>query len=442
VLQSKVPGVTFRRLARFKRADRQRGGLFRSLQHSVNLRIYLSGHTVSVIGTWVQRVAQDWLILEITHNGAALGVSVAAQFAPMLFLGPYGGLLVDRLDRRRTIVATQALSGLLALALGVITLLGVVQLWSVLALTLGLGLVTVLDVPARQAFIASMVEPADYASAQALASSVNNSGRLVGPAVAGVLIASVGVGMAFIVNAASFVAVLISLAVLNVKRLRPSPRIARKKGQVREGARYLWASPQLRATIILVAVVATFGQNFRVVLALAATELYHGDAATYGWLTSAIGLGALIGAVVSASMHIPTAWSLLLTTVAFGVANLVAAFSSTLAMALVVMVGVGITNMVFNTLARTVLLLNSEPEMHGRLMAIHGQVFLGSTPIGGPLVGWLCELWGARAGFLIAGGTAVIAAVLLFGMAYRSRHTPPVHLDDRPMVGDQSTPDP
>jgi MFS family permease len=401
---------------------RRRGGLFRSLGHSPNLRIYLIGHCISVIGTWVQRVAQDWLILEITHNGAALGLSVAAQFVPMLVLGPYGGLLVDRLDRRRTILATQAISGLLAVALATITLLDVVQLWSVLLLGLALGLVTVLDVPARQAFIASMVEPADYANAQALASSVNNSGRLIGPAVAGVLIAAAGVGMAFIVNAASFVAVLISLAVLKVDRLRPSPRIPRGKGQVREGARYLWSSPQLRATILLVAVVAVFGQNFRVVLPLAATELYHGDASTYGWLTSAIGLGALVGAFVSAGVRIPTAWSVCLTTAAFGGVNVVAAFSPTLAMALAVMFGVGITNIIFNTLARTVLLLNTEPEMHGRIMAIHGQVFLGSTPIGGPLVGWLCELWGARAGFFIAGGTALLAAVLLFRSAYRTRN--------------------
>lgn len=380
---------------------------------------------MSVIGTWVQRVAQDWLILEITHNGVALGLSVAAQFAPMLLLAPYGGLLVDRLDRRRTIMATQAISGLLAVVLALITLLDVVSLWSVLALGLALGLVTVLDVPARQAFVASMVEPADYANAQALASSVNNAGRLVGPAVAGVLIAGAGVGVAFIVNAASFVAVLISLAMLDVGRLRPSPRIPRGKGQVREGARYLWESPQLRPTIILVAVVAIFGQNFRVVLPLAATELYHGDAATYGWLTSAIGLGALVGAVVSASVHIPTAWSLVLTAVAFGMANLLAAFSPALAMALVVMVGVGITNIIFNTLARSVLLLNSEPEMHGRMMAIHGQVFLGSTPLGGPLIGWLCEVWGARAGFLVAGGAALLAAALLVRTAYRARDQPP-----------------
>lgn len=402
---------------------KRRGGLFRSLSHSPNLRIYLAGHCISVIGTWVQRVAQDWLVLQITHNGAALGLSVAAQFVPMLVLGPYGGLMVDRLDRRRTIMATQAVSGLLAVVLAIITLLDVVQLWSVLLLGLGLGLVTVLDVPARQAFIASMVEPADYANAQALASSVNNSGRLIGPAVAGVLIAAAGVGVAFIVNAASFVAVLVSLSVLNTDRLRASPRIPRKKGQVREGAQYMWSSPQLRTTILLVAVVAVFGQNFRVVLPLAAAELYHGDAATYGWLTSAIGLGALVGAFVCATVHFPTAWSVLLATVAFGGINIVAAFSLTLAMALAVMFGVGITNIVFNTLARTVLLLNSEPEMHGRMMAIHGQVFLGSTPIGGPLVGWLCELWGARAGFVIAGGTALLAGALLIRSAYRSRQS-------------------
>jgi len=405
-----------------KRRTREgRGGLLRSLRHSPNLRIYLAGHCVSVIGTWVQRVAQDWLVLQITDNGTALGLSVAAQFAPMLFLAPYGGVLVDRLDRRRTIMATQVASGLLAAVLAAITLSGVVRLWSVLALGLGLGLITVLDVPARQAFIASMVEPGDYANAQALASSVNNSGRLVGPAIAGLLIAGVGVGWAFVTNAMSFVAVLVSLLLLNVGELKPSPRVPREKGQVREGIGYIWGSPQLRATLILVAVVAVFGQNFRVVLPLAATELYHGDASTYGWLTSAIGLGALLGAVVSASIPIPTAWTLLLTTVAFGLANVVSAFSPVLAVALLTMVSIGITNIIFNTVARSVLLLNSEPGMHGRMMAIHGQVFLGSTPIGGPLVGWLCDSWGARAGFLIAGGTALLACVFLLGTTYRSR---------------------
>ena len=422
-----VPGVP--------RAGRERGtttvttttgdapgrGVFRSLRHSKNLRIYLAGHCVSTIGTWAQRVAQDWLVLEITDSSVALGISVAVQFIPMLVFAQWGGLLVDRLDRRRTIMVTQVLSGLLAAGLAVITLLDVVQLWSVLALGFGLGLVTVVDVPARQAFVAAMVEPADYANAQALASSINNAGRLVGPALAGMLIAGVGLGAAFVVNAASFGAVVISLLLLDVSALRPSPRIPRRRGQIREGARYLWNSPSLRATMILVAVVAVFGQNFRVVLPLAATELYGGNAATYGWLTSAMGLGALLGAVISATATIPTAWSVLLTTVAFGAANLVAAFSPILAMALLVMVAVGITNITFNTLARSVLLLGSDPSMHGRMMAFHGQVFLGSTPIGGPLVGWLCAIWGARAGFLIAAGTALLAAVLLIAPLRRAR---------------------
>ncbi|OAN37504.1 MFS transporter [Mycolicibacterium iranicum] len=411
---------------------RKRGKLIRSLVHSRNLRIYLAGHAISVIGTWVQRVAQDWLVLEITDSGVALGLSVAAQFAPMLLFGSYGGLLVDRLDRRRTLMTTQALSGVLACCLAAITLLDLVQLWSVLALGVGLGLVTIVDVPARHAFIASMVEPEYYANAQALSSSVNNAGRLVGPAVAGLLIAVTGVGMAFVVNAASFVAVLVSLVLLNVNTLKSSPRIPQERGQIREGLRYLWYAPHLRATIILVAVVAIFGQNFRVVLPLAASELYHGDASTYGWLTSAIGLGALLGAVVSAKIDIPTVWTLLLTTIAFGAANMVAAVSPVLAMALVTMVVVGVTNIIFNTVARSVLLLHSEPKMHGRMMAIHGQVFLGSTPIGGPLVGWMCELWGARAGFVIAGGTTLVAAAALCLTAYRARHIRPVDQSARP----------
>lgn len=416
---------------------RPRGSIVRSLKHSKNLRIYFAGHSVSVIGTWVQRVAQDWLVLQITDSGVALGVSVAAQFAPILLFGSYGGLLVDRLDRRRTLMTTQVLSALLAGCLAVITLLDVVQLWSVLALGLGLGFVTVLDVPARHAFIASTVEPDDYANAQALSSSVNNAGRLVGPAVAGLLIAAVGVGFAFAVNAASFIAVLVSLAMLNTRTLKPSPRIPQEKGQIREGLRYVWAAPHMRATIILVAVVAVFGQNFRIILPIAATELYHGDASTYGYLTSAIGLGALLGAVVSAKIEIPTVWTLLLTTVAFGAANMVAAVSPALTMALMTMVAVGITNVIFNTVARSVLLLNSEPAMHGRMMALHGQVFLGSTPLGAPLMGWICELWGARAGFVVAGGTALLAAATLCVTAYRARHLKPVDQSVKPPVVDE-----
>ena len=257
-----------------------------------------------------------------------------------------------------------------------------------------LGLVTVVDSPARQAFVTDLVPPADYVNAQAINSTIHNAGRLVGPAVAGLLIAATGAGPAFAVNALSFVAVLAGLARIDRSALYPTERLARGKGQVREGLRYAWSHRQLRATLLLVAVVGLFGQNFRVVLPITATEVLGGDAATYGYLTAALGLGAVMGALGAASRQTVTGRGLLLWTVAFGVVNLVTALVGGLMVALAALVAVGVTNILFNTLARTLLQLHSDPGMQGRVMALHGLLFLGTTPIGGPLLGWVCAAWG------------------------------------------------
>lgn len=399
-----------RRVARVARRTHER--TFRSL-HEPNYRRFFAGHSVSVVGTWMQRVAQDWLVLTLTGSGVALGISTALQFGPMLVLGLWGGTVVDRVDRRRLIIGTQVVQALLAATLGVLAVTGAVQLWMVYALALALGLVTVLDSPARQAFVADMVEPADYVNAQALNSTVHNAGRLVGPAIAGLLIATTGVGVAFLVNALSFVAVLIGLLRMDTTTLRrPSPPTNRK-GQAREGLRYVLASPDLRAVLLLVGVVALFGQNFRVVLPLLAQVTFDGGAEVYGYLTAALGLGAVLGSLFSASRETATSWGLLLACVAFGVVNLVAAAVPTLVAAYLAMVAVGFANIVFNTLGRTVLQLGSDPGMHGRVLALHGLVFLGSTPFGGPLLGWICEAYGARAGFVVAGAAALVAAAAL-----------------------------
>ena len=385
---------------------------FRSLQEP-NYRRFFVGHSVSVIGTWMQRVAQDWLVLTLTGSGVALGISTALQFGPMLFLGLWGGTVVDRVDRRRLIIATQSVQAVLAATLAVLAIAGVVELWMVYALALALGLTTVLDSPARQAFVGEMVEPGDYVNAQALNATVHNAGRLIGPAIAGLLIASVGVGAAFVVNAVSFVAVLIGLLRMDGRTLRRAPPVERRKGQAREGLRYVLASPDLRAVLLLVGIVALFGQNFRVVLPLLAQSTFDGGAEVYGYLTAALGLGAVLGALVSASRETATSWGLLLSCLAFGAVNLAAAAAPTLTVAYAAMVAIGFANIVFNTLARTVLQLGSNPSMHGRVLALHGLVFLGSTPFGGPLLGWICELFGARAGLLVAGGTALVAGLAL-----------------------------
>jgi MFS family permease len=385
---------------------------FRSLRQP-NYRRFFAGHAVSVIGTWMQRVAQDWLVLTLTGSGVALGVSTALQFGPMLALGLWGGTVVDRVDRRRLIMATQSVQAALAATLGILALTGAVRLWMVYVLALVLGLVTVLDSPARQAFVGEMVEPADYVNAQALNSTVHNAGRLVGPALAGILIATSGVGLAFVVNAVSFVAVLIGLARMDVGTLRTVQHGGQRKGQAREGLRYVMASPELRAVLLLVGVVALLGQNFRVVLPLLAQDTFHSGAEVYGYLTAALGLGAVLGALFSASKETATSWGLVLACLAFGVVNLIAAAAPTLIAAYLAMVAIGFVNIVLNTLGRTVLQLGSDQAMHGRVLALHGLVFLGSTPFGGPLLGWICEAYGARAGFVVAGVSALVAGGVL-----------------------------
>jgi MFS family permease len=382
---------------------------FRSLQVA-NYRRYFLGHTVSVCGTWMQRVGQDWLVLELSDSGVALGVATALQFAPVLLGGLWGGVVVDRVRRRRLLVATQTSSAVLAAILAALTLTDVVTLWMVYVLAFALGVVTVFDNPGRQTFLTELVAREDLLNAQALASTAHNAGRLIGPAIAGVLIATVGVGYTFLVNAASFVAVIVSLLIIDRSSLRPATLVPQAPGQAREGLRYVWRHPELRAGIILVAVVGVFGQNFRVVLPLLAQDSLHGGPQTYGYLTAALGLGAVLGALGSAARERSSGRALLLACVAFGVINLLVALSPTVAVALVGMVGLGVGNIVLNTLARTLMLVTGAPGVQGRIMALHALVFLGSTPVGGPLVGWICSTWGARSGLVVGGVAALVSA--------------------------------
>jgi MFS family permease len=393
---------------------------FRSLRVP-NYRRFFAGHAVSVVGTWMQRVAQDWLVLELSDSAIAVGIATALQFLPTLLLGLWGGVLVDRWDRRRTIMATQAVSAVLAAVLAAVTLSGLVELWMVFALALGLGVVTVIDVPARQAFVTEMVGPEDYVNAQSLNSTVHNVGRLVGPAIAGLLIAGVGSGAAFALNAASFLAVLVSLWRLDVGRLTRAEPLPRKRGQAVAGLRYVWGRPELRACMVLVAVVALFGQNFRVVLPLFARDALGGGAEVYGWLTSALGAGAVLGALGSAAREQVRPWSLLVWTAGFAAVSMLLAFAPGLPVALGLLLGLGVANICFNTLARTLLQLGAEPSMQGRVIALHALVFLGSTPIGAPMLGWVCEQWGSRAGLFISGAAPALAALLVLPTLRRLR---------------------
>jgi MFS family permease len=369
----------------------------------------------------MQRVAQDWLVLDLSDSAVALGIATSLQFLPTLIFGLWGGVLVDRLDRRRTIMATQAVSAVLAAGLAAVVLTGGVQLWMVYSLALCLGLVTVLDVPARQAFVTDLVGPEDYVNAQSLNSTIHNAGRLVGPALAGLLIAAVDVGAAFAVNAVSFAAVLLGLARMDTGALRRVPRTERARGQAREGLRYVMRRPELRVTLVLVAVVALIGQNFRVVLPLLARDTFGGGPEVYGWLTSALGVGAVLGALASAAREGVTVRSLLRWAWVFAGVSAIASFAPRLTIALAVVVALGVANISFNTLARTLLQLGAEPAMQGRVIALHSLVFLGSTPIGGPLTGWVCEQWGPRAGLMLAAVSIGVATLAVTPMLRRAR---------------------
>jgi len=411
-------------IAQARRAHRR---VFRSLAVP-NYRRFFVGHAVSVVGTWMQRVAQDWLVLDLSDSAVALGISMALQFLPMLVFGLWGGVIADRLDRRRVLMVTQSVSGALAAILAVLVFTDVVELWMVYALALGLGLATVVDVPTRHSLITEMVAPEDYVNAQALNSTVANTGRLVGPALAGLLIAVVGVGAAFALNALSFVAVLVGLARMDPGQLRRLPAPPREKAMVRQGLQYAWRHPQVRACLFVVAVVALLGQNYRVVLPLFARDTFHGDADVYGWLTSALGAGALLGALASAAREVVAARSLLVWTWVFAAVNVVAAITPRLGIALAVMVALGVAHICFNTLARTLLQLGTEASMQGRVIALHSMVFLGSTPVGSLIIGWVCEQWGARAGLLVAGVAAGLAALSARWVERQPRQAEPGNL--------------
>jgi MFS family permease len=383
----------------------------RSLRHP-NYRRYLGGHALSVVGTWMQRVAQDWLVLELTDDPVAVGTALALQFLPMLLLGVWGGVLVDRFDRWKLLVVTQASSAVLAGVLAVTTLVGATTLGLVYVMAALLGLVTVVDSPARHTFVTDLVPPGDYVNAQALNSTIHNTGRLVGPAVAGLVIAAAGAGAAFALNAVSFAAVLVGLARIDRSALHRTAKAGRGRGQAVAGLRYAWGHPELRACLVLVAVVSLFSQNFRVILPVTAVEVLGGNAAIYGYLTSALGFGAVLGAVGAASSTTVTGRRLLAWTVALGATNLLMAFAGQLAFALAGLVAVGVANIAFNTMARSLLQLRSAPEMQGRVMALHGLLNLGTTPIGGPLLGWVCGMAGSAWGFAVAGGAALLAAAV------------------------------
>lgn len=376
-----------------------------------NFRLYFIGQGISLSGTWMQRIAQSWLVLQLTHSGTALGLVTATQFVPMLVLGPYGGLVADRVDKRRLLVLTQVAQGLLALALGVLTVTGAVRLWMVVAMAAALGVANVFDMPGRQSFVLEMVGRDQLRNAVTLNSVLVNAARAIGPAVAGALIASVGTGICFLVNAASFSAVIASLALMDRARFHSQPPLERARGQVRAGLAYVARTPALRTPLLMMTAIGALAYEFQIVLPLVASHTFHGGADAYGAMTAAMGSGAVAGGLVVARRSGASPAALVASAVGFGVVILAAALAPSMTIELVALVAVGAGSVAFLALANTTLQLRSAPEMRGRVMALWAMAFMGTTPIGGPIAGWVAQHAGARMGLALGGATAIAAGL-------------------------------
>ncbi len=400
----------------------ERGRTFSALR-AHNYRRYVFGQTVSLTGTWMQRVAQAWLVLELGGSGTDVGVVTALQFVPLLVRGAWGGVVVDRVDRRRLLVGTQSAAAVLALVLGALTAAGTVRLWMVMALAVGLGMVQVLDSPARQILVMEMVGAEQISNAVTLNSVVVNTARMLGPALAGVLIATVGIAVCFVLNAGSYVAAGVAFAVMRPGELQSPPTVPRRRGQLREGLAYVWSTPGLRAPLLLMAVVGTLAYEFQVVLPLMARFVFDGGAGTYGAMSSCMGLGAVVAGLLLAGRPRSGYRSLVGTAFVFGFVILLAAAAPTLALELVALVGVGAASIAFLALANTTLQLSAAPEMRGRVMALWSIAFLGTTPLGGPLVGWVSEHLGPRVGLALGGAATIVAAAALARSAEAPRRT-------------------
>jgi MFS family permease len=385
---------------------------FRSLKVR-NYRLFASGQVISLSGTWAQRVAQDWLVLELSHNsGVALGITTGLQFLPVLLFGLYGGVLADRYDKRALLIGAQVAMGVFALALGLLDLTGAVQLWHVYALAFLLGLASVIDTPVRQAFVVEMVGPADLPNAVSLNSATFNASRILGPAVAGVAINSVGTAPVFLANAASYIAVLIGLVAIRRTELFDARRVARAKGQLREGLSYVRSNPQLYVPIALIAVIGTFGLNFQITLALIAKQTFHMGAGSYGALSAMLATGSLLGALASARRSTgPSNRVLYGSALAFGICEVLTGLAPSYTVMAVLLVPTGMAVLTFTTMANTTVQLTSAPHMRGRVMSIYVLVFLGGTPLGAPVIGAVAEVLGPRSSLLIGGVVSAAAAI-------------------------------
>lgn len=369
---------------------------------------------MSNIGTWMQRTAQDWLVLtQLTHqNATSVGIVMALQFGPHMLLLPVTGFAADHLNRRKLLLATQAAMGVLALGLGLLTLSGHVQLWHVYIFAFLLGCATAFDSPARQTFVGDLVPDEDLSNAVGLNSTSFNAARMIGPAVAGVLIAVVGTGWVFVLNAASFLAVIGSLNLMRVSELRPRERAVRTRGSFVEGFRYVWRRPDLKAALFMLFLVGTFGLNFPIFISTMSVGVFHAGSREYGLLTSVMAIGTVAGALLAAGRARPRLELLAGSAALFGAGCLLAAVMPTYGWFGLALVVIGVASQTFTTTTNTTVQLSTEPQMRGRVMAILLAIALGGTPIGAPIVGWVADVMGPRWALGIGGLAGLAAAAV------------------------------
>jgi MFS family permease len=389
---------------------------FRALAHR-NYRLYATGGFVSNIGTWMQRVAQDWLVLVLSGNsGTALGITTGLQFLPILLLSPFAGAIADRFPKKRLLQLAQLMMAAPAVLLGVLAVTGVAQQWHVYVIAFTFGIATAFEAPVRQAFVSELVSPEDLSNAVGLNSASFNAGRIIGPGLAGLMIAAFGsgvqaTGVVILLNAASYGAVLVALSAIRRDHPDDGPRPERR-GMVVDGLRYVRSRPDLVLILGVMFFLGTFGLNFQLTSALMATEVYGKGAGEYGILGSTMAIGSIAGALLSARRERPTLRLMLLSAVAFGAMEIVIAVMPTYWTFVVLTPLIGITALTTITSANTIIQLSVPAELRGRVMALYLMVFMGGTPIGSPLIGWIGEAYGARWS-LIGGGVMSILGTLL-----------------------------
>ena len=387
--------------------------MFRSLS-GFNYRVWAAGALVSNVGTWMQRTAQDWIVLtELTdHDAAAVGFVMALQFGPQLLLLPLTGLVADRFDQRKILMATQAAGGALGVGLGILTVTGMVQLWHVYVFAALLGIVAAFDAPARQTFVSQLVGGANLSNAVALNSASFSAARMIGPAVAGLLTAAVGAGWVFLINGASFGAVLVSLTFLRVAELQRSPRATPKKGNLMEGFRYVRSRPDIMVIMVMVFLIGTFGHNFPIFISTMATTVFHRGATEFGVLSSVMAIGSVVGALLSARRDKPRLRFLFAASAVFGISATAAALMPSFWGFAAALAVVGLAAQTMMTTANGAVQLSTPAPLRGRVMAIFMAIFMGGTPIGAPVIGWIANEFGPRLALGVGASSGILAALV------------------------------